>query len=262
MKVNMWLFEPNDPSDWIFDGVYVDRGRRILDDWIDNCSSLNFIKKVTIPLKDDGREDNTISFINTVNKALDYKEGQNINTVNVYRHPNYSIQAMYIDSFNCTNSDDFNYFGTIVNIESMQIFGKCILFKVENSNINNLTLEEALSTLINFYYVKSIKLNTNRMFEQIAINNYEPEINAMFDSYYKSVIGDWIILSDDKDMLEKVKEKDNKIEDLNNIIWFKYKTYMGDVTASISEQVEHNKESDFRGLYMDIDESYIRKVFF
>lgn len=263
--VDLWLIKGNVPEQWNFDDVELERGVRKTLTWSNKMLSQPWIKKYVISAEDNFKENdqtgNSVSFLNTSLSMLEYKEGQTINTVNVYKHPDYIIQAMYISEYNFKTSDEFNYFASVVNTESFNIFGPVVFFKTQNKKTVSLSIDDLLCCMINYYYVKSYKLKNNS-FEEIAINNFEPDIDKMFRGYTVRQIDDWMIFSDDcKSNLKELKEKDNDINNFNNIIFMKLKKHTGELHEIISS-FEHNKDSDYRGLYMDIDESFIRRTFF
>jgi len=262
---DLWIVKGNVPESWNFDELTLERGERQTNDWSRTISRENWLSSVSIPVTDNltnnDQSGNNISFLNAVLKGLDYKEGNLINTINIYEHANYTIQAMYITDHDFQNSDEFNYFATVVNIESIHIFGPAVFFKTSNNTVSHLTSNELLNCFANFYYVQGIKLSYGK-FTNIGVNNYEPDIENMFKGYKVRRIDNWLIFSDDKDSgLDDLKESDNDLSLFNNIVWLKLKNYSGEVNESMSD-IEHNKGADYRGLYMDVDESYIRNVFF
>jgi hypothetical protein len=264
--VRLWLIDDNVPDMWtqvLRDNVRIDRGKKITKYFTEAISSSSFVHCSTIvdvDTEDTGQKGNTTSFINKASELLDYKEGQHINTISVYQHPDYSIQAMYIINKDCSNSTDINYFATITNTENFQIFGKAVFFKIQNEHTVDLPLDDLLNLLINFYYVNGCRYQHGK-FETVSSNNYVPEIQRMFHSYKKKTVQTWMVLAETQEMLDKINEKNNTLEDLDNVIWFKVKEYHGEL-ALIMDTVSHNKDSDYRGVFMDINESFIRKVFF
>ena len=262
--VDLWLFRGNMGEDWNFDSVILANGKRDLNDWVSDMKKKTWIQKQTIPAVDkfdnNDQSGNSVSLINKATKCLEYKAENYVNTINIYSHADYVIQAMYVSDHNYTNSTEFNYFASIINTESTQIFGPVLFFKIMDGKATTLTLDMLLSCLINFYYVESFKLY-NKKFESIAVRNIEYEIDSIFKSYYKRTFDTWVLLSEDKDGLSNFLPSGNDINTCPNITFFKLKTYTGDVHDQI-KNTEHNKDDDFRGLYMDVDEAYIRKVFF
>lgn len=260
----IWLIKSNQPSDWDMSSVTIDKGKLELDDWINVMSKKEFIKHYTIPILDvsenNDQSGNTVSLINTVTKCLNYKEGQHINTVNVYTHPEYTIQAMYIIDNDYSNSDKLNYFSTIVNIEKMQIYESAVFYKNANGLTIDVSLDEILHLLMNFYYVRVCKLSSG-VFEKIDVNNYEPEIQKLFKTYHRKHFNDWIVLCEDNKMLEKLEYNNNDITQFDNLIWFKLKNYHGEINEYF-KTIENNKTSDYRGIYMNIDEKIIKNFFF
>lgn len=261
---DLWLFRGNMGEDWNFDLIVLENGMRKTTDWVNDMAKKDWISKQRIPLVDkfdnNDQSGNSISLINKASQCLNYKEENLMNTINIYKHYDYIIQAMYITDNNYTNSTEFNYFASIINTESIQIFGPVLFFKIMDGHTVSLSLEELITCLVNFYYVKSHKIY-NKKFEEIAVRNIEYEIDSIFKSYYRRVFGDWVILSENKKILEDFKAKNNDINTCGNIIFFKLKNYSGDVHEQI-KNTAHDKGDDFRGLYMDIDETYIRKEFF
>jgi hypothetical protein len=262
--VDLWLFRGNMGEDWNFDSIILENGKRDTDAWTREMLKCNWIQKQIIPAYDkfenNDQSGNTVSLINKATQCLDYKESNYVNTINIYTHANYVIQAMYISDHNYTNSTEFNYFATIVNTESTQIFGPVLFFKIMDGKTVSLSINDLLCCLVNFYFVKSYKVY-NKKFEEIAVRNIEYEIDSIFKSYHKKYVDGWVLLSDDKKTLENFLEKDNNINSCGNIVFFKLKNYSGDIHDQI-KNTPHNKDDDFRGLYMDTDDEYIRKVFF
>ena len=261
MSVSMWLLEPNNGDEWNYDDVVLENGKRNSLYWSRKMLDNDFIFEKRIPIDDklSDMSGNTMSFIKETTKSLRYKEEQMINTVNVYEHANYTIQMMYVSDYNCFNTDQYNYFATIVNTESMQVFGPAIFFKTENGLTTNLTLDQLLCCLLNFYYVKTFRYKDSKFIE-ITNRNLEYDIDDMFKGYHKKFIDGWVVLSEKKEELENFKDKNNKLSDFTDLIWFKLKDYKGEVHDQIKDI--HNKDDDFRGMYMDLDVDFILKKFF
>lgn len=263
MSVDLWLITGNNGEDWCFDNLEVNGRKRDSYYWVKDMLDENFIIKKSIPKLDkfdqNDQSGNTISFLNCLSQSLNFQEGQMMNTVNVYEHCDYTIQMTYIVDYNYTNSTDFNYFATMVNTECMKVFGPAIFYKTQDGLTTNLKIDELLNTLLNFYHVVTYRYK-NGKFEEICNKNMEHEIEAVFKSYNKRRIGDWIVLSEDKDQLVRLQPHGNKLSDFNDLIWFKLKSYSGDIYEQFKNDVV--SEDDYRGLYMDIDKDYICKVFF
>lgn len=263
MSVDLWLIGPNEGSDWCFDKLEITGRKRDSYYWVKEMLKEDFITKKSIKKLDNFAENdqsgNTISFLNCVSQALNYKEKQMINTLNVYKHKNYTIQVSYIMDHNYENSNDLNYFATMVNTECMKIYGPAIYFKTENGLTVNLTINELLNNLLNYYHVTTFRYKNN-VFEEICCKNMEYEIESLFKSYYKIKIGDWIILSEVEDNINNFKNSNNKLKDFTDLIFFKLKSYSGDIYDQTKDEITNI--DDYRGLYMDIDKDYIMKEFF
>jgi hypothetical protein len=68
---------------------------------------------------------------------------------------------------------------------------------------------------------------------------------------------------DKKSNIENLKESGNNINDFDNLIWLKKKTYNGEIFDSMeSLNLENNREGDMRGIFMDLDIIDIKKTFF
>jgi len=264
--VKLWRINDNSPIEWqklLQDHVRIENGKKNITSFCNAVQNSKLITVATIPEKDpvnNSQIGNTKSFIDKVSTLLNYKEGQHINTIDVYQHPEYSIQAMYILDNDSTNSTNLNHFATIVNTEYMKIFESAVFYKIQEKTTVELPIEDLMNVFVNFYYVNGLKL-VNGVFEKISCNNYVPEIKEMFKSYKTKNIHTWVVLAETNEMLDKINESDNTIDDLNNVIWFKVKEYHGDL-IDIMSTLEHNKASDYRGVFMDIDERFIKKVFF
>ena len=256
--VKIWIVKPNIPEDWTFDTVEIIAGKRYVDEWINKMKLAKFIKCIEISDKDDGCE-----FLNQIAINLETTSESFANTIQIYDHPLYKIECTYRSDLNYQNSKDFNYFGTVVNVESVNMFGSAVFFKTDNKKLCNLELDELLVQLINFYFVKTYKL-TNNNFQEIGMMNYEPEISRILNGYKVRKINDWLIFSDDsKSNLSKLEKSNNNINDFNNLIWLKIKRHIGDVHEALeSVNPEKNKDGDMRGLYMDLDVEYIKTIFF
>lgn len=257
--VKIWIVKPNVPEDWVFDGVEILAGKRSLGSLVSRIKSSKWIKQIDINPNDDGCE-----FLNELSKGLDCSTESYVNTVQIYSHPNYKIECSYRSDLNFQNSKDFNYFSTVTNIESINIFGSAIFFKSGNKSLEDLELEELVCQIVNFYFMKTWKLNSVGKFEEIGMINFEPEITRRLDGYKVKKFGDWLVFSDDsKSNLSELKSKGNSIADFKNLIWLKVKTHIGDIHEAIeSTGYEKNKDGDLRGLYMDLDPEYIMSVFF
>ena len=157
----MWTIGPNNHADWDLSHIVIENGKVNLDYWIRKIQNVNWIKYDNIVeidnYENNDQSGNTISTINTVTRNLNYLENQRINTVDVYKHPDYSIQAMYIYDYDLTSSKNINYCATLINNEHMKIYENAVFFKIKDGLTIDLDLSELLSLLCNFYYVKCIK---------------------------------------------------------------------------------------------------------
>ncbi len=255
----IWIVKPNLPEDWTFNGVEIIAGKRTLGRYVDELVNKKFIQCINISDSDDGCE-----FLNELSKGIECIDSNtHANTVQVYQHPKYTIECTYRSDLNFQNSQDFNYFGTVVNIESVNMFGSAVFFKTSNKKLVDLTLEELVKQIVNFYYLETYKL-TRGSFEPIGITNFEPEITRILNGYKVRKFGDWFVFSDDsKSNLNELKQSNNNINEFNNLIWLKVKTHIGDIHEALeSTNYEKNKDGDLRGLYMDLDPEYIKAVFF
>ncbi len=255
----IWIVKTNIPEDWTFDGVEVIAGKRTLGGYVEELACKKFIKCVKISESDDGCE-----FLNELSKGIDCQSSDShANTVKVFSHPNYTIECTYNSDLNFQNSQDFNYFGTVVNIESINMYGSAVFFKTANGKLADLELEELVKQIVNFYYLETYKLKGG-IFEPIGIKNFEPEITRILNGYKVRKFGDWYVFSDDpKSNLSNLKQSKNNISEFNNLIWLKTKTHIGDIHEALeSTGYEKNKDGDLRGLYMDLDPEYIKAVFF
>jgi hypothetical protein len=260
----LWTLGPNGHEDWDLTHIYVERGKLNINDWHSHMVDKKMLTYHEIPEYDtfetNDQSGNTVSTINTVSKCLNYQEDQHINTVELYVHSDYVICAMYINDYDAMSGVPINYYGTIINKERLQIYGPMVIFKIANGLTVDTELSELLYLLSNFYYVQCIKLNDN-MFEEIAVNNYEPEMDRMFKTYHRKCVSSWIVLSENKETLKKLEPSNNEVSKFNGLIWVKYKQYKGDV-SNFHNTCENNRGSDLRGLYENIDDKYVQRVFF
>jgi len=256
--VKIWLIKSNVPEDWDFSGLELVGGKRTFGNWIDRLEKSNFIQCINVDETDDGSD-----FLNKLSENLSCTTESYVSTIQVYTHPKYKIECSYRSDLNFQNSKDFNYFSTVVNIESVNIFGSVIFLKTDGQKLINLELEELGAQIANFYYLKTFKLS-NGKFEEIGMVNFEPEINRMLTGYKVKKFGDWMVFSDDsKSNLSILTQSNNDIKNFNNLIWLKVKTHIGDIHKALeSTQYEKNKDGDMRGIYMDLDPEYIISVFF
>ncbi len=255
----IWIVKPNEPNDWTFNGVEVIAGKRTLGRYIDELVRKNFIQCINIAESDDGCE-----FLNELSKGIEcIDSNSHANTVQIYQHPNYNIECTYRSDLNFQNSQAFNYFGTVVNIESINMFGSAVFFKIANKKLVNLELEELVNQIVNFYYLETCKLKGG-VFETIGINNFEPEITKILNGYKVRKFGEWYVFSDNpKSNLSNLKQSNNNINEFDDLIWLKVKTHIGDIHEALeSTGYEKNKDGDLRGLYMDLNPEYIKAVFF
>jgi hypothetical protein len=256
--VNMFLMNSNLPDNWDFTGVEVIKGIRQVDSFVDRYTNSDLIKPISISENDDGSE-----FLQNVYKYLNLDEKTIGNTITVFTHPDYLIQIIYRSDLDFKNSTDFNYLGTVLNLEGLNIFGKCIYFKISNKKVIDITLKEILSLIVNFYYLQTYKLKDG-IFEEISFNNFYPEIQHIFKGYTIKEIDDWEIYTDDKNSnIEKFSaKKDNNINDFNNLIFLKKKQKYGDIWQAKENVAEQNNDGDLRGLYCDLDIEFIKRIFF
>jgi len=255
----IWIIKPNIPEDWTFNGVGIIGGKRTLGGYVEELARQKFIKYVNISESDDGCE-----FLNELSKGIGCVDSNtHANTVQIFSHPNYTIECTYNSDLNFQNSQDFNYFGTVVNIESVNMFGPAVFFSTANGKLVDLNLEELVKQIVNFYYLETYKLKGGT-FEPIGIMNFEPEITRILNGYKVRKFGDWYVFSDNpKSNLSNLKQSKNNINEFDDLIWLKVKTHIGDIHEALeSTGYEKNKDGDLRGLYMDLDPEYIRVVFF
>jgi hypothetical protein len=257
--VKIWLVKSNVPEDWDFTGLEIAQGKRTFGDLTNRLAKSKFIQSININDTDDGSD-----FLNKLSTSLECTSETFVNTIQVYPHSNYKIECTYRSDLNFQNSQDFNYFSTVINTESVNIFGSVIFFKTNGQKLMNLELEELVGQIANFYFLRTYKLKTDGKFEEIGMSNFEPDIDRMLRGYKVKKIGDWLIFSDDsKSNLSELKESGNNINEFKNLIWLKVKTYIGDIHKALeSTAYEKNKDGDLRGIYMDLDPEYIISVFF
>lgn len=251
----IWIVENNNANEWNFTGIEIIKGKREMNEFLDR--QISFLKCIEIPDLDD------TFFLNQIFINLNVEDDSRLNTTDVFRHPNFKIQCSFNSDLNFQNSEGFNYFSTIVNLESINIFGSAIFFKIANKKLVNLEKEELLSLLVNFYFLKTFRLRDGK-FEEIGFNNFEPEINMIFKNYHVKKFNNWLVFSDDsKSNLNNLEQRNNDIKNFNNLIWLKIKQHMGDIYQAIdSLKLENNRDGDLRGLYEDLDINHIKTVFF
>ena len=253
----IWTVGPNNPSLWDFNGIEIIKGKRELGDFCSNMLQKKFITLSNIPINDD------VNLLNTITTKLNVDTDSIINTITIYEHPEYLIQCSYRSDLDFTNSNDFNYFSTVINLNSINIFGSVVFYKLADSKLCNLEINELLVLLVNFYYLRTVRL-TNGVLEEIGISNFEPDLTRLFNGYKIKRLNEWMILSDDsKSNLMNICEKGNNIDEFNNIIWLKIKQLEGEITETIKTlKLENNRDGDLRGKYMDIDINFIKLIFF
>ena len=126
-KVSLWVMHGNLGEQWSFDDLQLENGQRYDEHWTRQAKKHPWITCAKIPEKDNfennDQSGNTISFLNTVTKELRYQENDKINTVNVYEHCDYTIQAMYVIDRNYMNYNE-------LNIHYMELNLGCIFYKL------------------------------------------------------------------------------------------------------------------------------------
>ena len=258
--VKTWLIKENKPDEWNFDGVEIIQGKREISHWLNyTANNKLFIKEINI---NDSKPD--VDFLNklSINLNLSAELETMANTLTIVSRPNYIIQCTYRSDLNAKNSINFNYFSSVVNVESAQIYGGCMFFKIQDKKLVDLELEDILSLIVSFYYIKTYRLKSGK-FEEIALNNFEPDINKMFQGYKVKKFKSWLVFSDDSNSnIEQLKQSNNDISQFNNLIWLRIKEYSGDMFEAIQSLNISNNECDLRGIYEDLDIDYITKVFF
>ena len=157
----IWIIKPNTPENWIFDGVEIINGKRSLGPLISKIKTAKWIEQINIKT-DDGSD-----FINKLSKALDCTTESYVNTIQIYEHSNYKIECSYRSDLNVGCSKDFNYFTTVTNIESINVFGSAVFLKTSNKKLIDLDIEELVCQIVNFYYLKTFKLTSNGKFEEL-----------------------------------------------------------------------------------------------
>lgn len=260
--ISLYVIEPQEPEIWTFDDIVIENGQRNIDYWVSRSKNLPFIKQVNIKISMTDLSLNTATLVNNVTKLLNYEKNDTIDTVTFYKHSDYVIQGMFKTCYNDNISpSEFNYFATITNNECKQIYGKVVFYTIKNSLTVDTSIKKLLSCMCNFYFLETIKI-TNGKFESICVKNYEPTIESLFKSYYKLLIDDWVILSSETSDIENIKNNNKNISDYKNIVFFKTKKYIGDLYSTVMSMNEHNKDGDFLGVYMDIDNDYVYSTFF
>lgn len=258
--INIWLFKPNEPEDFDFSNLEYNNGKRITDDWVNTMLQKSFIKK--IKLKDDSEK----QFLSGVMNALEYDNNCHMNKIEIYNHPNYIIEALHIHEYDAESNKPYNYISTVTNLNAYNVHGNCVFYKIDKKSKKTIDLKvkDVLDKLASFYWFRTYKLLNNGVFDEIAINNYEPEMDKLFKSYTKREMPNgWIILTDNQETgIEKLKPRSNNINDFNNLIFIKLKKYDGEMVDTIMKCSEHNKGADYRGMYLDLDEEYIIETFF
>jgi hypothetical protein len=247
------IIKDNLPEFWNFEGVRIENGKRNIKEFIERYKDNEKIKIIKIK-KDDGSD-----FLNSLIKNTNANEESTLNTIKIYIHPIYDIEMTYRSDLNFKNGN-FNYFATVINLEAINVYGDAIFFKINkiNKELIELDVEELLGCLINFYYIKTHKLENGNL-EEIALNNFEPEIERQFKHYNKKQLLNWEIYSED-DISDFNLDK-NDITKYKSIIFMKRKENIGEISQYLKVEKGALNETDFRGLYYDLEGDNIMTLF-
>jgi hypothetical protein len=252
--MNIIVINDNMPDFWDFSDIKIENGKRNIDYFISTYKKNDKIKIIKIK-NDDGSD-----FMNSLIKYTNATKETLLNTIKIYIHPIYDIEMTYNSDYNYTNNN-FNYIATVINLEAINVYGDAIFFKInkKTKKIMKLELDELLSCLINFYYIKTYKLINNE-FDEITLNNFEPEIERQFKDYNKKQEDNWEIYSENDIKDFNLKEK-NDINKFNNIIFLKRKENIGEISNYLKKENKPINETDFRGIYYDLDKENILTLF-
>jgi hypothetical protein len=263
-KARMWMITPNKGEEWDLSDIHEDKGKRIVEYWVESVkNSMKCISKLTIPLDDgegDGKNNNT--FHRCIIEAFNYDELTCFETLTLFNGHNYKIHGVYIPENN-VSVDDFNYFVTMTNLGKVPVYKKVLVFKATEEGIIDLDMGEMLELLANLYIFKSYKLKGGN-FEELSINNYEPIVMDRMKSYNCKTYKSWSILCERKDDMDNFKVNGgNKVEDFKDtIIFIKKKDFAGDMAVAMDTSFEHDKKYDYRGIFSDINMDLIMNTFF
>jgi hypothetical protein len=251
----MWLVDINNLDDWPVNNIKITDGKRNLDDFIEECKKLPFIKKLDL---DDPKD-----FFVVLGNALNLNEKTLANTLTIYEDDEQIIQFCYHQDYNNYYEPKINYFSTIINNTSEIVMGKACFFMTNKSSkqIIDLSFEKLLTFLANIHIVKTFQVRNGDL-EEICFPNIKGHIDELFKDYNKHLIYNWefyipknIIDVD----LEILGIKEVCIHKYNGLIIFK----VNENNSIDNESIKKNNidTTQIRGLYLDLEKNYLSKLF-
>jgi hypothetical protein len=251
----MWLIDINNTDDWPVSNIKIVDGKRDINDFIDECKKLSFVKK--IELSDQSE------FFVVLGNALNLDEQKLVNTLTVFENNDYLIQFCYHQDYVNYNEPEFNYFSTIINTTNEIVFGKACFFMIEKTSkkLVDLSLEKLLSLLINIHIFSTCQIRNGDL-EEICFPNIKGHIDDIFKDYKKHKVYNWefyIPKIDDEEDLYVLGIKEVCIHKYNNLIILKTK----EENTIDDENIKKNNIdlNQIRGIYLDLEKKYLSKLF-
>ena len=267
-----WKIRPNEASHWNLGNIQMNSGKRCIDSFESSILNLGILERVSV---DPTKHEFLIHAMDTVTKESpriidndednhrilnDCDNSPETNVITLFETHKYAIQCSYNSLYNYINSNAFNYYCSATTLDDEDVYGDALIFKVnkETGTLITLTSTELISLMASLYLVSFVKLSnyTQGKFEEISIPNFSPEIDNRFRGYHGIQVGNWTVLSENKEMLEQFKTNGkNNLNDFKFLIFIK--TRKNGVSMS-----DNDRNSDMRGLYSDCSAEEVTEVFF
>lgn len=251
----MWLIDINNTDDWPVNSIKIIDGKRDIDNFIEECKKLSFVKKLKL--------DNQSEFFVVLGNALNLDEQKLVNTLTVYEDNEYLIQFCYHQDYVNYYEPEFNYFSTIINNTNEIVFGKSCFFMVDKASkkIVDLPIEKLLLLLVNIHIFSTYQVRNGDL-EQICFPNIKGHIDDIFKDYKKHKIYNWefyIPKINDEDDLNNLGITEVCIHKYNDLIILKMK----EDNSIDNENVKKNNIdlNQIRGIYLDLEKNYLSKLF-
>jgi len=254
--MRIWEITPNKITEWDQSLIKIIDGKRISEDFINNCEINDNVKSINIKTSEES--------MNYIIKSLELTKESYANTMTLVEDATGIIQFCYQQDFiesrmmdNEKLQNTYNYFASITNNDISYIFGNVIYFKVDSkNNLIDLTPTDLFGVLASIYYVSTFQVRDGDLYEITLLNSID-YIESMFKDMNCNKKNGWefyLPKSNNSDM-EELGIDLVDITDYNNLIILKQR----DVN-DISEKYK-NTDRYARGVYQDLNEYTIKQLF-
>lgn len=254
--MRIWQIGPNAPSNWNQSLVKIQGGRRIIDDFVDDCETNECVTSINVTSGDES--------IKYIIDTLELNKSNYANTLTIYEDLLCCIQVCYQQDFIEARLNDreklqntYNYFSSIINNDVNLIFGNAIFTKTnKDKQLVDLTARELFSILANIYFFTTYQVRDGELAE-ITILNSKDYVDNNLKDMSSNIIGNWefYMPPTSKGDITSLGIELVDINDYNNLIVLK-KREITDISA------QHiNLDKYTRGIYQDLSEDTIKQLF-